>query len=192
MKSVSISGSSRANVGTKDAKAVRAAGQIPCVLYGGTEQIHFQAEEKVFKPLIYTPEVKLADLTIDGRTFKAAVKEVQYHPINDRILHVDFLQLFPGKPLTIEIPVKITGNSPGVKAGGKLVTKFRKLKVRGMVEDLPEFIEVSIDKLDIGQDIRVKEISVNGLTLLNTPTSVVVGIKTTRNVAAGPENTGKK
>jgi len=191
MKSVSISGSSRANVGKKDAKAARAAGQIPCVLYGGTEQVHFQAEEKAFKSLIYTPEVKLADLTIDGRTYKAALKEVQYHPINDRILHVDFLQLFPDKPLTIEIPVKITGNSPGVKSGGKLVTKFRKLKVRGMVDALPEFIEVSIDKLDIGQDIRVKEIAVNGLTMLNTPTSVVVGIKTTRNVVAGPE-AGKK
>ena len=191
MKSVSISGSSRANVGKKDAKAARAAGQIPCVLYGGTEQVHFQAEEKAFKSLIYTPEVKLADLTIDGRTYKAALKEVQYHPINDRILHVDFLQLFPEKPLTIEIPVKITGNSPGVKSGGKLVTKFRKLKVRGMVDALPEFIEVSIDKLDIGQDIRVKEIAVNGLTMLNTPTSVVVGIKTTRNVVAGPE-AGKK
>lgn len=191
MKSVSISGSSRANVGTKDAKAVRAAGKIPCVLYGGAQQIHFQAEEKDFKGLIYTPEVKLADLTIDGKTYKAAVKETQFHPISDRLLHVDFLELLPGKPLTIEIPVRIVGNSPGVKAGGKLVTKFRKLKVRGMVDALPESIEVNIDKLDLGQDIRVKEISVAGLTLLDTPNSVVVGVKTTRNVAAAADG-GKK
>ncbi len=193
MKSVSISGSLRAGVGTKDAKATRSEGKIPCVLYGGKEQVHFTALEKDFKPLIYTPEVKLADLTIDGRTFKATMKEVQYHPISDKLLHVDFLEVSDDKPVTIEIPLKIIGNSPGVKAGGKLITKFRKLKVRGMVANLPEFINVSIDKLDIGGDIRVKELSLDNLTVLNTPNAVVVSIAMTRNVAtAAAETTGKK
>jgi large subunit ribosomal protein L25 len=192
MKSVSISGSPRANVGTKDAKALRAEGKIPCVLYGGTEQVHFSALEKDFKPLVYTPEVKLADLNIDGRTFKATMKEVQFHPISDKLLHVDFLEVSDAKPVIIEVPVKVVGNSPGIKAGGKLVTKFRKLKIRSALANLPESITVNIDKLEIGDGVRVKDITLNGVTLLNTPNAVVVSVATTRNVAAAAQESAKK
>jgi len=183
MKSVSISGSLRANVGTKDAKALRRDNKIPCVLYGGAEQVHFTALEKEFKPLVYSPEVKLAELSIDGRSFNAILKEVQYHPISDKLLHVDFLEIVAGKPVTIEVPIKVVGNSPGIKAGGKLVQKFRKLKIRGSVENLPENILVNIDSLEIGGSIRVKDITAENLALLNLPNAVVLTIATTRNVA---------
>lgn len=191
MKSVSISGSLRANVGTKDAKALRNQGQIPCVLYGGKEQVHFSAAENEFRHLIYTPEVKLAELNIGGKTYRAAVKEAQFHPVSDKLLHVDFLEISDDKPVTIEVPLKIEGNSPGVKAGGKLVSKFRKLKIRTLAANLPEFITINIDSLEIGQNIRVRDIKLEGITLLNAPEAAVVGVITTRNVAANPAE-GKK
>ncbi|MBL7883268.1 MAG: 50S ribosomal protein L25, partial [Bacteroidia bacterium] len=134
MKSVSISGSPRANVGKKDAKALRNSKSVPCVLYGGTEQIHFSVLAADFKNLIYTPHVHIVDLDVAGKKFKAIMQEAQFHKVNDSLLHVDFLEIVAGKPVTMNIPVKTTGVSPGVRAGGKLVKKLKTLKVKGLVE----------------------------------------------------------
>jgi large subunit ribosomal protein L25 len=191
MKSVSISGLSRASVGKKDAKAVRNAGFVPCVLYGGKDQKTFSVKYNDLLPLVYTPEVLTVDLNIDGTGYKALMQEIQFHAINDKIVHIDFLEMFDNKPVFIDIPVHTTGNSIGVKAGGKLTLNVRKLKVKALPANLPDSIEIKIDHLDIGKSIRVSEIAVNNIELLDTPNMVVVTIKATRNMASAATDAAK-
>lgn len=184
MKSVSISGSPRANVGKKDATALRNAKQVPCVLYGGTEQVHFSVLAADFKDLIYTPHVSTVNLDIAGKKYHAILQEAQFHRVNDSLLHVDFLEIVAGKPVTMNIPVKTTGVSPGVRAGGKLNKKLKTLKVKGLVEKMPDTIDVAIDDLEIGGNIRVSDIKIDGLTMLNSENVTVVSVQITRAVAA--------
>ncbi len=184
MKSVSISGSPRANVGKKDAKALRVAELVPCVLYGGKGQIHFSAPATSFKNLIYTPDVNTVEIEVAGQKYHAIIQEAQFHVINDSLLHVDFLEIKAGKPVVMNIPVKTTGTSPGVRAGGKLVKKLKTLKAKGLVEKMPDTIELAIDTLEIGGSIRVKDIKLDGLTFLNAENVTVVSVETTRAVAA--------
>lgn len=192
MKSIFISGSPRANVGKKDAKVTRNQGLVPCVLYGGKEQIHFSATESQFKSLIYTPEVHTVDIEVAGNKYKAILQETQYHPISDKLLHVDFLQVIEGKPITIAIPVKVKGNSPGVRAGGKLMQKARRLKVRADFDKLPDFIEVDISEMEIGSTIKIQSIKADGLTFLEAPNVVVVAVVATRNTRQAEQDAAKK
>jgi large subunit ribosomal protein L25 len=180
MKAIFMSGSSRANVGKKDAKALRVDGLVPCVLYGGDSQIHFSVIATEFKPLLFTPDVHTVELNIEGKIYKAVLQDIQYHNLNDSVLHADFLQLSENKPMIIQIPVRTTGVSSGVRAGGKLVTKLRKLKVRALLTDLPDFIAIDISPLEIGQGVKVREISVPGVTLLDAPNVDVVAVTATR------------
>jgi len=191
MKSVSVSGLSRTSVGKKDAKAVRNAGFVPCVLYGGKVQKSFQVKYNDLLPLVYTPDVLTVDLSIDGTAYKALMQEIQFHAINDKILHIDFLEMFDDKPVFIGIPVHTTGNSIGVKAGGKLTLNVRKLKVKGLPANLPDSIEIKIDDLDIGKSIRVSEIPVKNIELLDTPNMVVATIKVTRNMVSAATEASK-
>jgi len=180
MKAVFMSGSSRSNVGKKDAKALRVEGLVPCVLYGGDSQIHFSVNETQFKPLLFTPDVHTVDLEIDGKSYKAVLQDIQYHNMKDNVLHADFLQLNENKPVIIQIPVRTSGNASGVRAGGKLVTKLRKLKVRALLKDLPDFITIDITPLEIGMGVKVREVSVAGLTLLDAQNVDVVAVTATR------------
>lgn len=180
MKSIAISGSARQNVGKRDAKQLRYEGKVPCVLYGGEEQYHFSASAADLRDLIYTPEAMLVDLDIDGEKFRASMKDIQFHPVSDQVLHVDFLQLFDDKPVKIEIPVKITGVSPGVRAGGKLLQSFRKLNVKGLPKDLIDFIEVDISSLEVGDSVRVEDIKLENLEILNSPSDTVVKVDQSR------------
>lgn len=182
MKSVSISGSLRENVGKKDAKAQRRNGMIPCVLYGGEKQYEFVVSEGQFRNLIYTPEVKYAVINIDGKEIPAVLQASQFHPITDKLLHVDFLEVVDGKPITIGLPIRINGTSPGVLRGGRLVKKVRKLKVRGLLNDIPEFIPVDISGLDIDNSIKINELKIDNLTFVENPNAVVVAVLSTRNV----------
>lgn len=184
MKSVSISGSPRENVGKKDAKAQRSRGMVPCVIYGGKEQQLFVVEEKEFKNLLYTPEVKYAELNINGTVRKAIVQDTQFHAITDKLLHVDFLEVVDGKPITIEIPLKVTGTSPGVLKGGLLKKRVRKLKVRGLLENVPECITVDISPLDINDMIKIGDIKVDNLEIVDNQNKVVVSVNPTRGSAA--------
>jgi large subunit ribosomal protein L25 len=187
MKSVSMSGSLRENVGKKDAKAQRVAGKVPCVLYGGEKQYQFVMDEVAFRHLLYTPEVKYAELTVGDKTCNAIVQATQFHPITDKLLHVDFLEI-TNKPITIDIPVKITGTSPGVLRGGKLSKKVRKLKVRGLLEHIPEYIPVDISGLDILDSIKVGDIAIENIQFLENAGMIVASILTTRNVeTSAPE-----
>lgn len=179
-----MSGSLRENVGKKDAKAQRLNGMIPCVLYGGKEQKLFVVEESQFRGLLYTPEVKYAEISLDGNTYRAIVQETQFHPITDKLLHVDFLEVTGNKPITIEIPFKITGTSPGVLKGGFLHKRVRKLKVRGLLENIPEDITADISKLDIEDVIKIGDIAIDNLTVVDNPNKVIVSVNQTRNVVA--------
>lgn len=182
MKTVSLSGSLRANVGKTDANALRAKGWVPCVIYGGKEQIHFSADTRAFKNIIYTPDTNLVNITIGSNNYNAVVQEAQFHKINDKLIHVDFLQVQDGKPVTVEIPVKTLGTAEGVKEGGKLNVKMRKLKVRGLVNKLPERIELNVEKLTIGKTIAVGDINIDGLTILHPKNISVVSCQVTRAV----------
>jgi large subunit ribosomal protein L25 len=184
MKSVSISGSPRANVGKKDATALRNAKQVPCVIYGGKEQIHFSALAADFRDLIYTPHVNTVNIDIQGKKYHAIIQEAQFHRVGDQLLHVDFLEIVSGRPVVMSIPVKTTGTSPGVRAGGKLNKKLKTLRVKGLVEKMPDTINIAIDSLEIGGSVRVSDIKIDGLTMLDAPNVTVISVQVTRAVAA--------
>ncbi len=184
MKSIAIKGSLRESVGKKSTKALRNAEKVPCVLYGGDQPIHFSAEEKAFKSLVYTSNVYTATIELDGKEYKAIMQDIQFHPVTDRILHIDFYQLFDDKPVTMSIPVRLVGNSPGVIAGGSLRFPMRKLNVRALPEDLPDFIEASIAKLKIGSKLYVTELKNDKYTILHPENTVVAQVRTSRNVVA--------
>lgn len=177
-----MSGSSRENVGKKDAKAQRRAGNVVCVMYGGEEQISFTLPSKKFDKIIFTPDVYLIDLELGNKKYVALLKDVQYHPVSDRVLHADFLQVLEKKPITVSMPVILEGTPIGVMNGGRLVNKMRKLSIRGLFTDIPENIVLDISKLKIGMGIQVKEVKFEKLTFLDNPSNVIVNIKTARGV----------
>ena len=192
MNSVAISGSPRENVGKRDAKELRYQGLVPAVLYGGATQTHFSVLIADIKPVIFTPEVNFIDLTVGGVTTSAIIKDMQFHPLTEQLLHVDFLQLDQNKPVTIEIPIRLTGTSPGVKMGGKLVQKLRKLRVKALPKDHINNIDVSIEGLEVGKSVRVAEISVPNLTITNAPEDTVVSVTTSRALRQAEQEAGKK
>jgi large subunit ribosomal protein L25 len=180
MKTIFMSGTPRVDVGKKDTKALRKQGLVPCVLYGGKEQIHFSALETDFKPLIFTPEVHTVELEINGRKINALLQDVQYNNMTDKIQHVDFMEIHADKPVIIQIPVQTVGVAPGVRAGGKLVMKMRRLKVRAFLKDLPDNIVIDISKLEIGQGVRISQITAGNLVFLEAPNVDVVAVTATR------------
>jgi large subunit ribosomal protein L25 len=184
MKTVSMSGSLRESVGKKDAKKSRREGKVPCVLYGGKEQIRFVMEEKLFIKILFTAEVYLLKINIGEKEYNAVMQDIQYHPVTDKVLHADFLEILPGKKVTIAIPVKVEGVAPGVLNGGKLNTKLRKIKIKGLIEDLPDFVTVNINELNIGDSIKVKDVINDKLEFLDMPGSVIVSVKTARGATA--------
>ncbi|MDP3927579.1 MAG: 50S ribosomal protein L25/general stress protein Ctc [Bacteroidota bacterium] len=197
MKSVALFGYARTEVGKVSTKALRTEGKVPCVMYGGGNHIHFSVFEPDFKLLVYTPNTYKVKLDIDGTTYKCILKDISFHPVNDSILHADFLEIEDNKPVEIGVPVKLVGNSVGVRAGGKLVVKAKKLRVKALPMLLPDFIEINIDNLEIGKSIKVGDLaSIENLTLLDSPNNPVVSVITTRAVMeaakANEKETGKK
>ena len=192
MKTIAISGSPRENVGKRDAKELRYEGKVPAVLYGGTEQIHFAVVATDLKEAIYTPEANFLEIEINGAKSKAIIKELQFHPLTDLLLHVDFLQLFDDKEILMEIPVKLTGTSPGVKMGGKLVQKLRKLRVKALPANMPQTVEVSIAKLEVGNLFRVRDLAKADYVITNTPEDTIVSVGMSRALKQAEQQAGKK
>jgi large subunit ribosomal protein L25 len=192
MNTIAISGSQRENVGKRDAKELRYAGKVPAVLYGGKEQFHFAIDAPDLRDLVYTPEVNFVELNIDGKKTNAILKDIQFHPLTEKIVHIDFLQLFDDKALTIEIPVKLTGTSPGVKEGGKLVQKLRKLKVNALPKNMPQFVEVSLEPLEVGKSVRVSDLQAKGYTITNVAEDTVVSVIMSRALKQAEQVAGKK
>lgn len=187
MKVAQLSGSPRANVGKKDAKALRDAGQIPCVLYGQGTQTHFSVKDLAIEKLVFNPDVFKIELDIDGKKSEAIIQELQQDPITDRVMHVDFLELNAKKAVKVALPVRLTGSSRGVMAGGKLMQVFRRLKVVGLPGDLPEAITIDISKLRIGQSVRVGDLETEGLKFVDAKNAVVVAVKMARGASKAAE-----
>lgn len=180
MKSIALKGNKRTDRGSSNAKSLRKEDKIPAVLYGGKESIHFMVDVIPFGKIINSPNVYFVDLEIDGTKIRSIIKDVQYHPVSDKVLHIDFLEVTSDKAVTLTLPIKIVGTSKGVMSGGKLRTVTRRLRVRGIAASLPEAITVDITPLKIGQSIKVADIKVDGLTLLDAANAVVVAVKMSR------------
>lgn len=181
MKSLTIKGSKRESVGKAATKALRNAGSVPCVLYGGEEPLHFSADEREFKNLVYTPETFTVVIELeDGSKHKAIMQDIQFHPVTDRILHVDFFQLFPNKEVTVTVPVKTEGVAPGIIKGGSLSMTMKKLKVKAIPKNLPDHVVVNISKLDIGDKVYVSELRNDQYKLMHPDNVVVVQVKMSR------------
>ena len=191
MKSIAISGSPRENVGKRDAKELRYEGKVPAVLYGGKNQIHFSVSASDLKSLVYTPEVSFVALDVAGVKAQAIIQDVHFHPLTDLPLHVDFLELDEKKPVVMQIPVKLTGTSPGVKIGGKLVQKLRKLRVKALPKDMPQNVEVSITKLDVGKSVGVGSLKFDNFSIINNPEDTIVSVTMSRALKQA-ENDAKK
>jgi large subunit ribosomal protein L25 len=180
MKTVQLSGSVRQNVGKKDAVSLRNSGKVPAVLYGAGTQTHFSVEALPMSKLVVNPNVYQIELDIEGTKSNAIIKEVQFHPVTDEIIHVDFLQLSADKPVKLKLPLRLTGNSLGVRNGGKLLVNFRKVDVIGLPSAFPDDITVDITDLRIGMSVRVRDLSFDGITFLNDPAAMVVQVKMAR------------
>ena len=191
MKSIAISCSLRKNVGKRDAKELRYEGKVPAVLYGGKEQYHFAVSATDLKPVIYTPDVHFIDLDIDGKKFRSILQDAQFHPLTDQVRHVDFLELDDKKPVALNIPIKLTGTSPGVKVGGKLVQKLRSLRVKALPKDLPQYIEVSLESLEVGKSVQVGSIQLDNAKVLNNPDDTIVSVIMSRALRQAEQEAAK-
>ena len=182
MKTFELKGEIRDGFGKKAAKSYRSEGLIPCVVYGGhgNENLNFVIKQGAVRNLIYTPEVFLVNLDLGEKKMQAILKEVQFHPVKEQILHIDFLHVFEDKPVVIEIPVRLKGLAAGVKAGGKLSLDLRKLRVRALAANLPEELVINVEKLELGKSIQVGDLSFEGLELLNAKNAVVCRVQLTR------------
>ncbi len=180
MKTFELKGTLRDNLGKKATKAYRGESLVPCVLYGGDEVKHFNTTADGIRKLVYTPEVFVINLELEGKIVSAIMKDLQFHPVSDQLLHVDFLQVSDKKPITMEIPVVLEGLAEGVKAGGKLSLEMRKLKVKGLYKNLPEKLVINIENLGLGKTIQVGALNFPNLELLNAKDNVVCAVKLTR------------
>lgn len=192
MKTVALTGELRSNLGSKSSRALRNEGKVPCVLYGGSELVHFFIYSPDFKNLVYTPNTYKVQLTIEGKKYQAILQDMQFHPVNEAIIHADFLLVDDKKQVTVSIPVKVTGNSPGVRSGGKLIQKVQRLKIKGLISNIPDSVDVNIDTLDLGQSIKIKQISIPNIDILDSKDNAIVTVKMTRNVVKEEAAPAKK
>ncbi|MGB5554075.1 MAG: 50S ribosomal protein L25/general stress protein Ctc [Flavobacteriaceae bacterium] len=180
MKSITIKGSERESVGKKATKALRNAGKVPCVIYGGDKPLHFSADELTFKDLVYTANAHTVVIELGGKKVDAIMQDIQFHPVTDGIIHVDFYQLFADKPITMNIPVRLNGSSPGVRNGGRLLFRNRKLAIKALPSKLPDFFDIDISKLKIGEYIAVESLLNDDFSILHPDSTLVVQVKTAR------------
>jgi large subunit ribosomal protein L25 len=180
MKTITIEGQLRTEYGKAATRQLRSQELVPGVIYGGAQEVNFVASAKTFRPLVYTPNFQLADVQVDGKTYRCILKDLQFDKVSDELIHVDLLELVEDKKVVATIPVKYTGTAAGVKAGGRLVTKMKTLKVKTYPRHLKEQIEVSIDNLEIGGNIRVEDVKEENYEILNSPRIPIVSVVTTR------------
>ena len=179
MESITITGSKRKSLGKADAKALRREGLVPCIVYGGKEEVHVQIDERAFNKLIYTPDQFIVNLDVDGENHSVVLKAIQYHPVTDRIVHVDFQELV-GRPVKMTLPILTKGQARGVLNGGRLRVVRRNVKVQGLPEDMPSFIELDISDLRIGKSIKIGDLSIPGITFLADPSQIIVAVRMKR------------
>ena len=180
MKSITIEGSERESVGKKATKALRDAGMVPCVIYGGSQPVHFAADERAFKSLVYTPNAHTVEVVLSGKKYNAILQDIQFNPVSDRINHIDFFQLSDDKEIVMEVPVKVTGTSPGVLLGGVLRLNQRRLKVKALPKNLPDFVEANISELQMGNKLYVTKVVTNNFKLMHPDNTVVCQVRISR------------
>ncbi len=180
MKSITIKGSERESVGKVSTKALRNAGAVPCVIYGGNQTVHFSADEKSFKNLVYTPNAHTVVIELGTKSFNAVLQDIQVHPVSDKILHIDFFELFDDKEITMEVPVKVVGTSKGVLGGGVLRLNTRRLKVKALPKNLPDFIEADISGLEMGNKLYVTKLVSDNYKLIHPDNTVVAQVRISR------------
>ena len=180
MKSTEIVGFKRANLGKQDARALREAAMVPCVLYGGADQVHFSAPMYLFRDILFTPDVYKVSLNIEGEVHFAILQDVQYHPVSDIILHADFLLIDESKEIKVEVPIRFIGTAVGVTKGGKLVQKLRKIKVQGLANNIPDYVDVPVADLDLGKSVKVGNLKVEGFKILNNASLPIAGVEIPR------------
>ena len=191
MKTFELKGTVRTDLGKKATKAVRVKQSIPCELYGGKENVHFEVTASAVRKLIYTPEIFLVSLDIEGKKVDAIMKDLQFHPVSDKVIHIDFVEVSPTKPIIMEVPIKLEGLAEGVRAGGKLALQLRKLKVKALYNVIPERLVVDVTYLGLGKTIKVGELSYEGLELINAKEAVVCAVKLTRAARGAAATAGK-
>ena len=180
MKSITIKGSERESVGKVATKAIRNAGAVPCVIYGGKQVVHFSADEKAFKGLVYTPNAHTVAIELGGKTFNAILQDIQVHPVSDKILHIDFFEIKDDKEITMEIPVRVIGTSPGVLLGGVLRLSNRKLKVKALPKNLPDFLDADISPLEMGNKLYVTALPQEKYKIMHPENTVVAQVRISR------------
>jgi large subunit ribosomal protein L25 len=190
MKTIVVNGVSRQDLGSKEAKRLRREGHVPAVIYGADQVIHFEAPERDFHDLIFTPVARIAEIHVDGQVYKCIIKDKQFHPLKDNLLHADFLQLQDDKAISMEVPVRLIGNSIGVRNGGKLRFAVRRATVKALPANLPEAIDVNIEKLRIGQQITIQDLGITTFEVLLPPSTAIVSIKTSRTAVSETEEEG--
>lgn len=180
MKTLEIIGYKRANLGKKESKDLRLDGSVPCVLYGGNEQVHFHSPMILFRDLVYTGDAHMVELNIEGDKYNCILQDIQFHPVSEVILHADFLQMFEDKEVKMDIPVKYEGSAPGVIAGGRLISKLRKITVKALPANMPDFIPVDISKLALGKSVKVSEIKAENFEIQNNPANTIATVEVPR------------
>ena len=191
MKSITIKGSQRESVGKAASKALRNAGQVPCVLYGGDNVLHFSAPELAFKNIVYTPNVYTAAIELNGKTYNAILQDIQFDPVSDKIIHIDFYQLHKDKEITIEVPIQIERTSPGIMAGGTLRIVNRKLKVKALPDNLPDFVSVDISGLEMGNKLYVTKLAQDKYKIMHPDNTVVCQVRVSRAAMKAAQDAAK-
>ena len=196
MKSITIEGHLRTDHGKKAARQIRSQENVPAVIYGGAQEVNFYASAKAFKPLVYTGEFQIAEVTVDGKMYRCILKDLQFDKVSDALIHLDLLELVDDKKVVATLPLKFTGTSVGVKEGGKLVIKIKSLKVKALPKDLVETINVDITNLALNANIRVEDVKAPGLEIMNSPRSPIASVVMTRQLkqeeATAAKETKKK
>ncbi len=185
MKTIKIEGTIRKKLGKKQSKNLRKDNRVPCVIYGGDEVIHFESHENNFRNLVYSPDVHLVKLNLEGKEYSAILQDIQFHPVTDKIIHIDFKRVFDDQSAIVNLPIELTGSSVGILSGGKLRQRRRYLKIKGLVKDMPERLMIDMSDVDVGDFIKVQDLSYENLELLDPPRAMVVGVVTSRLAAKG-------
>ena len=180
MKTIEIKGTVRTELGKKNSKQIRKEGNVPCVIYGKEQNVHFYAHENSFKNLVYTPDAHIVRLDLDGNEHELVMQDIQFHPVTDKITHIDFMEIDEKKPIIISLPIKVVGDSIGVKAGGKLRIKKRSLKVRGLANNIPEFLTIDVTDLKIHHSIKVGDLSYDKVELIDPKITTILSVATSR------------
>jgi large subunit ribosomal protein L25 len=187
MKTIAISAELRTELGKKSTRELRKADHVPCVMYGGAEVVHFHAHENDFRNIVYTPNAYIIELTVNGKQHKAVMQELQFHPVTDKLIHIDFVEVFDDKPVTMEIPIQLKGASIGIKNGGKPRQRRRVLKVRGLINDLPDSLDIDITDVEIGDVIKIGDLSYENLEIMDPARSMIFAVVSSRVSMKGME-----